>query len=77
MTIARFSDLDINCIQLKERQKAQLLNLPETKQLGDYMKGKLMGRNLKIIKESENKNKNDLLGREQNFHKYRDSYQFC
>ena len=35
------------------------MKLSETKQLGDYMKGKLMGRSLGIIKKNENKN--DLL----------------
>ena len=73
VTIARFSDLDINCIQLKERQKAPPMKFSEPKQLGDNMKGKLMGRNSMIIKESEKENKN--------LHKYRvswwKSYQFC
>ena len=54
VTFARFSDLDTNYTQLKERQKATIMKISETKQLGDYMKEKLMGKNLKLIKESEN-----------------------
>ena len=49
----------MNCIQLEERQKSPIMKLSETKQLGDYMKKRLMGRDLIIIKENENKN--DLL----------------
>ena len=53
VTSARFSNLDMNCIQLKERQKTPFMKLSETKQLGDYVKGRLMGRNLSIIEENE------------------------
>ena len=54
-TVARFSDYSNYHTQLKERQKSTIMNISETQnKLGDYMKAKLMGNNLKLIKESEN-----------------------
>ena len=49
---ARFSGYKT---QSKERPKSTIMNISEKQnKLGDYVKAKLMGNDLKLIKESEN-----------------------
>ena len=55
VNVARFLDYSNYQTQFKERQKSTIMNISEKQnKLGDYVKAKLMGKDLKLIKESEN-----------------------
>ena len=55
VNVARFYDYSNYHTQLKARQKSTIMNISEAQnKLGDYVKTKLIGKDLKLIKESEN-----------------------